>query len=141
MEMHQCLTAYGIAQVTPGTPFKVIVANLGKTTRTLLKRQTIASAKPHPTTLHESGISHADILGLAIEQPQHSSNDGNPNAYRKRQYNVRDTDTINQHLADMRESHMEEDERLTRAEDIGLAEVEKKHHERIRTILKKNDST
>ena len=69
--------------------------------------------------MHESGINHADLLGLAIEQPQHSSNDGKPNSYRNRQYNVRDTDTINQHLAYMRESHMEEDERPQLKTDSG----------------------
>ena len=61
----------------------------------------------------------AEMLGMTKESD--IPKDGKK-TYRKRQVNVKDTDVIKKHLADLRESHMEKDEDPTTADDIPLEE-------------------
>ena len=60
-------------------------------------------------------------------------------SYKKRTVNVKDIDTINQHLADSRESHAGKDEKPVTAETVEL-HVDEKYHPTIRKMLKKHES-
>ncbi len=137
LEAHSCLAGYGVAQVSPGRPFKILIANFGDQPTTLLRNQTVAKAKPHPTSIKESNISHGELLGILKEGTP--SGESKTNTYRKRNVDARDAETINKHLADMREAHMGSEESPTTAEDIEL-DVEEKYHSTIRTMLKKHES-
>lgn len=58
-ENHSSLAGYGVAQVSPEKTFKITVANFCDEPKTLLKGQAVANAKPHPTSVQKSGLSHA----------------------------------------------------------------------------------
>ena len=134
-----CMIGNGIAQVIPGKSFKILVANIGHQPITLLKGQKIARAEPHPTSVVESDIMLAEMLGIAEEEP--STDVKMKNTYRKRPglQSGHDAELINKHLADLRESHMEQDEKPVTAEDIPLDDVDPKYHETIRRMLKKHE--
>ena len=66
-DSHVCLTGNGIAQVESGIPFQILIGNFSDKERCLLPNQQVATAKPHPTTIVESDITHAELLGLTIE--------------------------------------------------------------------------
>ena len=59
--------------------------------------------------------------------------------YKKQTVNVNEIDTINQHLADNRESHAGKDEKPVTAETVEL-HVDEKYHPTIRKMLKKHES-
>ncbi len=59
-----CMASNGIAQVKPRTPFKILVANFGNTPVMVNAGQSIATVETHPSTIVESDISHAEVLGL-----------------------------------------------------------------------------
>ena len=61
-------------------------------------------------------------------------------SYKKRNLNARDTALINKHLADLRESHMQEDETPMTAENIDLSEVSEEYHEEICKMLRKHET-
>ena len=126
-----CAACNGIAQVEADTEFRIAVANFGKHPVTILKGQRVATADPHPTSITESNVAHGEIFG--IEQDE-------KNSYRKRNLDAHDTALINKHLADLRESHMKEDDTPMTAEDIDLSEVPAQYHEKIRTMLKKHET-
>ena len=148
-DTHLCLAGNGIAQVNPGKEFQILVANFGNHPKRLTAGQRIATAKPHPTSIVESKISHAELFGLTDAEDQPSTDGTNskdesetnqPNEYRKRNYNARDAAVINKHLADLRESHMSDDETPVKAEDIDISDVDEKYHEEIRAMLKKHET-
>ncbi len=128
-ETHTCLTGNGVAQVEANKPFRVLVANFGNTNRRLLSGQAIAFAEPHPSSIMESDVSHAELLGLV--------DDKTAQLYRKRNLNARDTSVINDYLRDARSGHMGVDEKPTTAADIQLPDVHTKHHPNIRKMLSK----
>ena len=55
----------------------------------------MAKAGGHPATMVESKISHGELLGVVSKE----------SLYRMRQIDVKNVDTIYQHLAENRESH------------------------------------
>ena len=103
-----CLAGAGVAEVESNKPFPILVANFGKHPKLLLHKKHVATAKPHPTTLVESNISHAEILGLISDE---EANVNRKNLFRKRDFNAKDISLINKHLADDREKHMGDDEK------------------------------
>ena len=136
---HICMIGNGIAQVTPGEPFKILVANFSNHTVTLLKNQKVATAEAHPTSIMETEATLADMLGMTKEEPSSQEDVQTNNTYRKRKMNARDTELINKHLADLRESHMEKDDQPITAKDIPLDDVNQEYHEEIREMLKEHE--
>ena len=130
-----CMVGNGIAQVKPGIPFKVLIANMGRESITLLKGQKIAAAEAHPTTIIESDVMLAEMLGCTREDAGAKKK----STYRKRQAKANDTELINRHLADLRESHMEKDEEPITAEDIPLDDVPTEYHDRVRRMLQRHE--
>ena len=130
-----CLAGAGVAEVEPNKPFQNLVANFGKHPKLLLPKQHVETAKPHPTTLVESNISHAEMLGLISDE---EANGNRKNLFRKRDFNAKDISLINKHLADEREKHMGDDEKPVTADDIDL-DVDDEHVPAIRTMLKKHE--
>ena len=59
-----CLTN-GVVQVEPSEQFKVLVANFAPHTYKLAKNQIIGTLLPHPTTVVDSQINFADVVGVA----------------------------------------------------------------------------
>ena len=78
-----------------------MVANFGDRPDTILIGQKVAATDLHPSSIIETNISHGEVFG--IEENEKLS-------YKKRNLDARDTTFINKHLADLRESHMQEDE-------------------------------
>ena len=83
--------------------FDILVANFGNHPFRLISNQTIARVDDHPTNLAESHISLGELLGIT-EDTTH---------YKKHDINVRDTETINKHLADTREAEHGQVEELS----------------------------
>ena len=138
---HMCLSGAGIANVTEGRTFRILVANFGEHPKTLLENQHIANASLHPTSIVESTISHAQFLGLVPDAPPYQTEQNGPtkpSMFRKREQSAKDPALINKHLADLRESHMEKDETPVTAEDVPL-DVDEKYHPAIRGMLKKHE--
>ena len=108
-----------------------MVANFGNKPVTILKGQRVATTDPHPSSIIETNLSHGEVFG--IEENEKLS-------YRKRNLNARYIALINKHLADLRESHMQEDETPMTAEDIDLSEVSEEYHEEIRKMLRKHET-
>ncbi len=133
---HLCLAATGIAQVEPRKRFRILVANVGKQPHTFDAGQRIAKAEPHPSTIFESNISHAELFGLTEEtsRPQAITN-----KYRKRDLHAKDESLINKHLSDLRESHMEDDDEPTRARDIPLPDLPRQYEPRVREMLRRHE--
>ena len=98
-ENDMCLAGAGVTEVEPNKLFQILVANFGKHRKLLLPKQQVATAKPHPTTLVESNISHAEMLGLISDE---EANGNRKNLFRKRDFNAKDISLINNHLADDR---------------------------------------
>ncbi len=134
-----CAVGNGIAQVTPGIPFKVLMANFGKGPITFLKGQKVANAESHPTSVVETDLMLAEMLGIAVEHEGNDVSIDGSNTYRKRKITTKSVDTINQHLADLRESHMEQDEEPITADKIPLDEVPENLRCRVRQMLKKHE--
>ena len=126
----------GIAHAQPGVPFKVLVANFGNGPITLLKGQKVAMADSHPTGVVESDVMLAEMLGMTNESDV--PRDGKK-TYQKRQVDVKDTEIINKHLADLRESHMEKDDDPTTADDIPLDEVPDELKDRVRQMVRRQE--
>ena len=60
--------------------------------------------------------------------------------YKKRDFNIKDIETINRHLADQREAnHSVREEKPITADTVEL-DVDKAHHTKIRKMLRKNES-
>ena len=93
-EKQGCRTASGVAIVQPGQPFRILIANFNLHSFNLNRRQVVALASVHPEKIAESDVTHAELLGLLPDDVE--------TKYLKRHVNVRDIDTINQHLADER---------------------------------------
>lgn len=73
----QLAVANGVVSIVPDVPFKVLVANFGKTTQWLVKHQTLGSVLPHPMALVPTRIPISDVLGVqdpkeGEEQPANS---------------------------------------------------------------------
>ena len=130
-DTHNCLAGTGVAQVQSDKPFRILVANFSDHPKKLLYKQVIADAEPHPSNIVEGYVSHAELLGLV--------DDATATMYRKRNINARDTSVINQYLGNERNSHMDEDQRPTTADDIDLSDVDKRHHSKIRSMLRKHE--
>ena len=128
---HNCAACNGIAQVEPNKPFKIMVTNFGTNPVLIRKDQRVAVADPHPTSITESNITHGEVFGI---------NEKDKQSYKKRQMSARDTELINKHLADLRESHMKEDEAPMTADDIDLSEADEQYHDQIRSMLRKHES-
>ena len=77
----------------------------------------------------ETNLYYGEMLGICSDDTH----------YKKRTVNVKDIDTINQHLADNRESHAGKDEKPVTAETVEL-HVDEKYHPTIRKMLKKHES-
>ena len=127
-----CLTGTGIADVTAGKPFHVLVANFGERPIDLRPQQVVAMAGSHPEKLVESDISHSEMLGIIPDNVD--------TKFRKRHVNVRDIDTINKHLSDQREQHMGEDEKPKTADEIDLNVPEDRKQE-VRDMLRKHEKS
>ncbi len=63
-----CLAATGVAQVQPGKPFDILVANFSEEPVTLSKGLRVATATVHPKRLRESKISHGEMLGVFTDE-------------------------------------------------------------------------
>ena len=63
-ENHQVLTSNGVADVEPGRPFRVWVANFSEHELVLRKNQVVATALPHPTAVMPNPVSVAEVLGI-----------------------------------------------------------------------------
>lgn len=61
---HLYIAGSGVVELKPEEPFFMLVANFGKTPKLLFLKQKIAKARPHPTTIIESQISNAEIVGV-----------------------------------------------------------------------------
>ena len=131
---HMCLAGAGVAQVVPDKPFNITVANFGKHPVILRSGQRIATAEPHPTTLIESSTTHGKVFGITESDPSVPQG-----KYRKRSTSVKDTKIINQHLADDRESHMDQDDKPATADDIPLTGVPPELETRVRDMLRKHE--
>lgn len=60
------LVGTGVAQVTPNTDFRILVANMGIYPKTLTVVQTISVTTEHPTAMMEAPITHGKALGVAV---------------------------------------------------------------------------
>ena len=87
-------------------------------------------ASGHSKKIVESDITHAELLRLIPDNVD--------TKYRKRHVNVRDIDTVNQHLADERERHMRDDEKPVTAEEIAL-DVPKEEEDKVRNMIRKHE--
>lgn len=56
--------------------------------------------------------------------------------YRKRNHDARDSSLINEHMWDVRNWHMEADDKTVAAGDILLDKVDTKYHSKIRAMLR-----
>lgn len=83
----------------------------------------------------ESNIFHKKILSIVPESEPYEQISS---LFRKRQKSGKDPELINKHLADLRESHTDQDETLMKVVDIPLV-VPEEPHENIRTLLEKHD--
>lgn len=108
LQNNSCLVEYGVAQVVCGKVFKVLVSNLGEKPKTLLKEQTVANAKPNPTSMQESYISHGELFGIISKDTPTGGEKSS--SYRKRNIDGCDIGTIYKHLTDMHEAHIGSDE-------------------------------
>lgn len=109
------LAATGVAQVKPDEPFRILVAKCGKRSKILLQNQHRTDAEDSKTALIESDVTHPELLGIINEgetTPTNYKMSTNENTYyRKINLNIRDEKIINRHITDIREEHMEKDER------------------------------
>ena len=135
---HLCATGTGVARVEPDKPFRILISNFGNHPYQVRKGQHVANAASHPTAMLETNMSHAEMLGIDEEVKAPKVNPNKNTAYKKRELDVRNTDVINKHLSDLRESHMDEDEKPVRAEDVPLG-VPQRYHKRIREMLKHHE--
>ena len=66
----------GVVQVEPDKPFRVLVANFGRTPRSLAKNQVIRTLLPHSTAILPTKMSFKDFVGLVndAESETHRAN-------------------------------------------------------------------
>ena len=107
-EKQGCWTASGVVNVQPSQQFRVLIANFNLHSVNLNPRQVVAMSSAHPEKIVESYVTLTELLGLIPDIVE--------TKYRKRHVNVRDIDTINQHLTNERERHMGDDEKPVTAE-------------------------
>lgn len=118
------------SQVTPGQPFKILVANFDKNPERLLSNQVVSIALEHPNQLVESDYPHGELLGVVDEEQM----------YCKRQLNLKDVDSTNRQLADDHETSnydKKDDFEDITVENIKL-EVDEKYHFATRDMLHKH---
>lgn len=60
-DSYLCLEDSAVAELKAEEPLEVVVVNVGTTPKLLLPKQHIAEASPHPATLIELHISHAEL--------------------------------------------------------------------------------
>ena len=129
LSKHNCSAATGVNHVHPDKEFRVLDANFSRHPVHLIQGQCIATAEDHPHSLTETDISHEEMLGIAEAD----------NMYRKRDYNAKDINLINQHLADAREAILGEDaEEPITADTVELG-VDEKLQPEIRKMLRKHE--
>ncbi len=134
-----CLAATGVAQVQPGKPFDILVANFSEEPVTLSKGLRVATATVHPKRLRESKISHGEMLGVFTDEEILSLNLETTKYQKRGDLNAKDPDQIDRHLADAREAHMDADEKPVTADDLDLSDVDAKHHAAIRKMMRKHE--
>ena len=61
---HHIAPTNGVVQTTPSVPYRILVANLGKHPKILVKNQVIGSLFPHPVAMYLSKVMLADMLGV-----------------------------------------------------------------------------
>lgn len=122
---HLCTTRIAIFKVITHKPFRIFVADFGKTPKPLVDGHIIKTTDTHLETLVQSNISHPKILSLIDEKNQHI----------KRNINTRDVKVINRQLPNTREDHCDGDKKTIAADNVDIG-VDEKYHPEIRRIIK-----
>ena len=162
---HSCAPTNGVAQVEAGKPFRILVANFSQHPFRLKTGQVVGHALPHPTSIYTSNVTLAEVLGLteedeakeltiqSVEYPTTQTTvkvdkdvseqllvaeDSNKRSYSKRGHNAKDHDLINKHIVANRTANLQKDEAAVTADTVPLG-VPERHHDKIRSMLKKHE--
>ena len=81
-ENRLCLAAAGVAEVSPYEPLNFLIYRIGPSTDEMKPKKIVAMAEIHPYNLVESHISHAEMLGPILDNPNSGST-----KYRKINFN------------------------------------------------------
>ena len=102
-DSHLCLAGKGVGQVRLDLPFGIVIVNFGDSPKKLLKNKRVATVQPHPTAVVESNITHAELVGLNMEETSKDdtvhAESKDKQSYKKRHMNARDAEIINRNLS------------------------------------------
>lgn len=105
----------------------MLIANFSKNPVKLNARKVVATADDHPYIITESNITHVELLGLT------------KNEYKKRDKNVRNLDTVDKHLADVKLAALRKDDDVPITSDNVEIHASKEYHPRICELLGKHE--
>jgi len=142
-EKTSCLASNGIAEVSPGKRFRILVANFSKEARTLVKNQVVAHATSQPTFLVDSPICLADVLGVDLDKLKESERETVVSFKRRAamdrdKWFSRSTDALEAKIKKDAEREETPDRPATVEDDVNLSEVPEKYHDAIKAMLNKH---
>lgn len=108
-----------------------MIANFGSKPISSIGRQRVATKSPNPSATTKSSINHTQISGIETDKKR---------THKKHKLNARDMALINQYLADLQNSQINEEDKLISVDQINHSIFESKRHLCIRNMLRRNNN-
>lgn len=126
-DRHNCLSATGVYQATPGEESGIPIANFILKLIYITEGQDVAKTAEQPVTLMKSTITHCEMLGIVPKF-----------VYNTRNNSTRDKDIIKKHLAEAIEATVIKVNEIHDADNVKLCDHEK-YHPQIQKMLRKHN--